>query len=387
MRILFVVNNNYLAKNGIAVVSKYLAEGLSQNNNVAVATIDDKKHKLKENYNGITITRFYIYLDWFKKPCGDTESFKKYLISEEYDVLILENLQTAMGKVILTIIDNIKAIKILHTHDFPGLYLKIFQWRGDIFHSIGNTYNYIIWNHFYKKKLPNIINSFDATVSLTKCNRDYDYLEKYYKGRKMILGNAVEDSFFQELDYELDFPLIESKNYFINVSNYNHIKNQKELLYEFYKLTPDKEYALVFCGSEHNKYLDQLIKCKRRLDKKYGEKEVLFLIDYPRQKMPKLIQSATLYLCSSRWEAFSISLLESLTVGTPFISVDVGNAKELPGGVVVNKVSDMHMAINQLLGDESRIREYAVMGKKYTRDNCRVDVAVERISQLLDELS
>ena len=55
--------------------------------------------------------------------------------------------------------------------------------------------------------------------------------------------------------------------------------------------------------------------------------------------------NATLYLVGSNFEEYSISLVETMAKGVPFISTNVGNACILPGGVTVDSITDMHTKI------------------------------------------
>ncbi|RKM60699.1 glycosyltransferase family 1 protein [Butyrivibrio sp. XB500-5] len=382
MKVLFIVFNDYLAKNGISVVTQYLAEGLvKKGHSVKVYTAIRKETK-PNSYNGVSIESFSIRYNRFKKPVGEIDRFKNMVAEDNSDVIIVVSLQTPTADCLFDVLENKKAKIVLHTHDFEGLYLTSIKWKGDLFHTLGNTVNYFTWNKYYKYFVPRHINTFDMIISLTKYNKDVQYLERYYCGKNVIIGNAAEDVFFD--DKAGKEPYISGK-YFISVANYNHVKNQLYILSEYYKSEAGRDYAMCFCGSSTNKYVERLKRLKRKLDKKYGEREVQFLYGIERKYIPNLIKNATLYLCGSRWEAYSISLIEAMALGTPFISLDVGNARELPGGITVNNKS-FSRTMDKLCADSKLLNDIAMAGKEFAKHNCRIDQAVEKLEKSLISL-
>jgi glycosyltransferase involved in cell wall biosynthesis len=61
------------------------------------------------------------------------------------------------------------------------------------------------------------------------------------------------------------------------------------------------------------------------------------------------IARAALFLFTSRVECAPLVILEAMAAGTPWVSYDVGNVSELPGGVVVAGFEDLLDAARQIL--------------------------------------
>ncbi len=383
MKILFVVFNDYLASNGISVVTQYLAEGLAQRQHDVTVFTAVRQTKKPDSHNGVRIEAFNVSYNRFKQPKGETTKLRQRIIEENSDVVIYVSLQTPTTDCALEIFDSINAKKILHTHDFEGLYLRPVKWKGDIYHSIGNTWNYLIWNRYYSGFVRRNINKFDLIISLSKCNKDVQYLDKYCYKDKIVIGNAAEDMFYKE---DCSFERAIEEKYFVSVANYNHVKNQVFILSEYYKTEASRTHAMVFCGSTNNAYVDRLLRLKKRLDAKYGFRKVFFLTGLARERIPGLVKNATLYLCGSRWEAYSISLIEAMAVGTPFLSVDVGNARELPGGMTISRRCRFSSALDELMNNEEMRSGYSLAGMKYSRDNCRIEKAVDAFEMALNNL-
>ena len=382
MKILFIVFNDYLAQNGISVVTQYLAEGLVKRGHFVKVYTAIREETKPHLHNGVIIESFDIRYNRFKKPVGEIDRFKKMVAEDDSNAIIVVSLQTPTADCLLDILKYKKAKKILHTHDFEGLYLTPIKWKGDLFHTLGNTVNYYTWKKYYKYFVPRHINTFDMVISLTKYNKDVQYLEKYYRGNKVIIGNAAEDAFFE---YDSDKEPYIAGKYFVSVANYNHVKNQIYILTEYYKTEASNDYAMCFCGSSSNKYMERLRRLKKKLDQKYGERKVRFLYGIERKDISNLIKNATLYLCGSRWEAYSISIIEAMALGTPFISLDVGNARELPGGLTV-KDKDFSRTIDKVCSDSRLLNEIAVAGEEYARHKCRIKHAVDKLETSLISL-
>lgn len=71
---------------------------------------------------------------------------------------------------------------------------------------------------------------------------------------------------------------------------------------------------------------------------------------------------ASLYLVCSEKEEYSISLIEAMSLGIPFVSTNVGNAKMLPGGITVNLKTELSHGIDRVLGDDTYIINYHKRG-------------------------
>lgn len=375
MTILFFIYSRYPSKNGVSVVTQYLVEGMKKKGH-SVWVITCGENETIEEIDGYKIIRLNIRYNLFKRPSGELNKMDEYVRNVNADVMVFECLQTPFVDYYLPQLNSLSSVKVLHSHDFSGLYLVPFNWKGDLRNTISNFYNCLIWRLYYSKFIPRYINGFDKVMCLTSITKDYDYLEQYYAGEKYILSNSAEDIFFNE-DVADTYRVVDISKYFLSVANYGNVKNQIGIIREYYKSDYSKEYSMVFCGSCKNKYYKKLIKIKKELDKKYGERSVAFLQGIKREKIPALMKNAKVYICGSYWEAFSISLIETMSVGTPFISTNVGNAKILSGGITVDDVNELHKAIDLMIRNEDLYNQCVKCGIDFTRKNCRISQAID----------
>jgi glycosyltransferase involved in cell wall biosynthesis len=97
------------------------------------------------------------------------------------------------------------------------------------------------------------------------------------------------------------------------------------------------------------------------------------LADPPRGGVLEAYADADVFLFCSRVECSPIVLFEALAAGLPFVSVDVGNAREIAawsgGGVVVQSDDDLPGAVGALLADSERRRELGERGRAAWRQH------------------
>ena len=75
-----------------------------------------------------------------------------------------------------------------------------------------------------------------------------------------------------------------------------------------------------------------------------------------------------------------------MSQGVPFISTNVGNAKILSGGATVNSVDDIYLQIDNLLTNKSLLRNYAEAGKDFAYKNCRIDVVINKLENVMQKV-
>ena len=71
-------------------------------------------------------------------------------------------------------------------------------------------------------------------------------------------------------------------------------------------------------------------------------------LNRPREEVVSAIREADLVVSTSSKEANSLVLLESMAAGVPWVSFDVGSARENRGGVVVRNLDEMRQVVSEL---------------------------------------
>lgn len=380
MKITFIVESYYPSTGGVQNVTKYLAEGLANMGHSITVVTTQKKYSKEEYINKVKIVRFDLKKDRFKNYSGEIKQYINYILEKNNDSVIFECTENITTDLLLPYLDMIKGKKILHLHGCYGLTLKPFAIRENIMKTMGNTYNFLYWNAFYYPHyLSKYINNFDATISLSKIDSSIKYLEKYFKGKTYILGNAADNIFFDTIKKsELKYDFM-NKKYFLSIANYRTIKNQIGILKQFKKVRNKENYNLVFIGNKKNKYYNKLIKMRNKMKLN----NVYILTDIPRNQIPIIMKKAFLYLVGSTYEEYSISIIEAMASSIPFISTNVGNAKLLPGGITIDNIEQMSDKINQIIENDKLYLKLSEEGKQYAFENCRIEKCIEELVKIL----
>lgn len=389
MKILFTVDSYYPRTSGVPVVVGYLAEGLAKKGHeVHVVTRFVEGSPENENHNGVKIHRFNIIYNRFKKCTGKIAEYIDFILNENFDAIVFECVECVTTDIMLPYLKDLKCKKVLHSHGFSGLSLIPWTWRYNLYKTIGNTVNYYIWHQYYFKGLYKKYGTdFDNTLTLSEVDKDYGFLQKEMNINPIVLSNAADDMFFDEV-MENKNPLkkyvsLQNEKYLISVANYLEIKNQIGILREFYKAIETKNVSMVFIGGTETPYYKKLVEAYSVLERNNEHRDVHFLKGVARNDIPQILAHAQIYLTGSHREAFSISLIEAMAKGVPFISTNVGNAKVLLGGETIATIDDMHLQISNLLTNEEARKSLADKGKEYAFTNCRRSMAVNHLESIL----
>ena len=382
--LLLTTDDYYPRTGGVPAVSRYLCEGLAQKGyKVTVVTIKYDSLPAKESFNGVDIVRFEIHTTRLKFISGEITEFKNYIQQANVDILINECPEALTSRCLYPILVDLKdVIKILHVHGFGGL----FQYPLKINFS-GRMLKAFKYRLFYFVYLRKYLSLYDLCLCLSEVDSSKTTLEKYAQ-RVKILRNAVDDIFFETSNREnplLKYAQPTNKRYCLSIANYFPYKNQKGILLEFYKSVYD-DISIIFIGKGSSRYFAELIAYNLELEKTYGKKDVFFLSGVAREDIPDILSNATLYLVGSFFEEFSISIIEAMAKGVPFVSTNVGNTRLLPGGVVVESISQMHKSIDLLLNNAELYKECSYRGRAYAMQNCRTEYAVDQLEKYIQDL-
>ncbi len=384
MKILITVQTYYPQKDGVQTVTQYLAEGLAQKgNDVTVITGIFDNTIEEENVNNVLVKRVKL---WTKYGLyfGEKKKYKELIRKEceKNDVMINVCTQNAFTDVILSSIKDLKIKKILYLHG-------IFDFKFHLidFSSLASTANKlwkeIRWFFYYAINKKNL-KKYDKVINLHEKDYTNNFFKRKYGINTFIIENAASEDFFEKKvlpEFKKPF-----EKYFILVANYDDRKNQKLAIEEFLKSNIDKNIGLVLIGSKKNKYYDKLEKLIVNLRKKYNlkneEKPILMLHDIEKSLVSSYVSNAYLYLMTSKWEAYPISLVESMASGVPFISTNVGIIKYFVGGIVSNK-KDISYWLEKLSYDEKLRNELSSVCSIFADVNFKIDDKVNKLEKLL----
>ena len=287
--------------------------------------------------------------------------------------------QTSFVDWMLPIIDQVQCRKILYLHSIWD-----FKYHKNDFDSINNlckkVWANVRWKIYYNK-WGKAFKKFDNVIQLHQFDYAYTYFKNKYDIESIVIENAAEDSFFDEiLDPSIELP----NKYFLNVSNYMDRKNQMQTLKSFLEAEIPNDIELVLIGSDRNPYYDGLIGYYNKYKMHNDEyKKVHFLYNVPRQHIYTYVKKAYAYIMTSKWEAYPISLIEAMAAGVPWISTNVGIVKYLPGGFVADEISDISYWIEFISTNEKVSQSLGNVGKVYASTQFKINKKVNQLENVI----
>lgn len=387
MKILITVSTYFPAEDGVSRVTQYIAEELVRDgHNVTVITEQRDTLPEKETYAGVKIKRVRLFTK-YGLYFGEKKQYRDMIQKEtkRNDIMINVCTQNAFTDTILNKINTYKCKKILYMH---GMFcFKFHALDFNSFPSIVNKiWKEIRWFFYYSFK-GKYFKKYDSIIQLHEKDYANTYFERKYGIKSSIIGNAVDNSFF-ELANDSSFVKPFDK-YILYVANYGNNKNQKLAISEFLKSAICPEVGLVLIGSKENrycKYLERFItKERQRLGISEKDKPILLLKGVQRNMIPHYVKNALLYIMTSRAEVFPVSIAESIATGTPFVSTDVGVVKYFMGGVTSSK-DDISYWIKVMVNNNDIRNSFSNVALDFAKKNLKIRSKIELLEKELNHV-
>lgn len=313
MRILHTVEFYSPSVGGMQFVVKQLSERLvKQGHQVTVATtkIPGREHCP----NGVEVKEFEISGNMVNGYKGDISKYQDYLRSNQFDVVTNFAAQQWATDGMLPILNEISAKKVFVPTGFSGLYLPQYK-------------NYFIDMKDYMKL-------YDMSIFLSDDYRDINFARDNGITKMMLIPNGAGlDEFEKDYSFNIrELLRIPKDNFMIlNVGSHTGVKGHREAISIFRK-SDIHNATLVIVGNRlkggcYNKCArtERLYKLNPFRDKT----KQLLILDIPREQTVAAYKTADLFLFTSNIECSPIVLFEAMAGKTPYLSTDVGNAKEI----------------------------------------------------------
>lgn len=381
MNFVITVHTYWPRKDGVQYVTQYLAEGLVKNGHqvTVITSQSQKKQVISEIHNGVLIMRPFLKTHYSIFVSGKNK-YCKLVLDElvKSDCLINCCVQSPNNNVLLSVFKKIDCPKILYMHGMHNFRLP--SQKVNFSYKLKHCALNIRWWLFYKWHRQKFLN-YDAMIDIHEKSLAVSFMKEMgYKKPIYILQNAVEN--FENIEINgndlHDAPLLDEK-YFLYVANFVPGKNQ-ELLIRSYIEVPDKQgYKLVLIGksSEYSKKMIQLIK------EKDTKNEVFLFEDISRELTMKYIKNCRCAVMSSLSEVFPIFICEAIMCAHPYISMNVGCVKQIPGGIIVENGQEMTQALQKIISDNELEKKLSFDGYTYAKNNLLQSEKIKEFEKIL----
>ena len=420
MKILCCVEFFYPSVGGAQEVVKHLSLRFSKKGHqVAIAT-SYLPNRTSKKFNGVSINAFKVSGNLVNGMSGEYKNYQKYVVNSDFDVILIYAAQQWTFDALIEVIDKIKAKIFFVPCGYSGLFREEFQ--------------------SYFKMLPSILTKFNACIYHAKQYRDYPFARKNKLKNSVFIPNGADLNEFKNIEQKnakAKIGIPDNQYLFITVGSLNGEKGHLEITKAFAKLSLTEPVTLLLNGniqtslsfsniltsqvdylsklnlilSNPRLFITKLIRKFRNSfirkedlslliesinKKKYGENKTVMLMDLPRERLINAYFASDIFLFASNIEYSPLVLFEACASGTPFISSDVGNAKEIArltkGGLIAKTTfrlsksyideSDLNKKILKILQDDRLANKLSVSGKKAIQSKYNWDLISLRYLQL-----
>jgi glycosyltransferase involved in cell wall biosynthesis len=371
--------------NGVAAVTAAHARHFADaGHEVSVATGIPSGGELPSDYDHLHVRRFNVTGNaHFKCPYrGEHREYVEFVRNWRGDIAFFHCWGSWATDLLLSHMSKLPFRTVMVSHGFNAQrYPQNMRFPRGLRHWLG-------WQP-YVWRLPGYLRAISHLVVLSPSTDPrwyYDHATAKKIGMRnlSVIPSGIHlDEFDIARDIRRDELHVSTSRMVLVVGNYfpEH-KNQAYALRAFASCKPD-DCTLVFIGSKFNEYSEHLKAEAMRLG---VSTQVRFHASLPRDLVCAAYRNADLVLCSSLWESGPIVLLEAMAAGTPFISVDVGFAKYLKGGVIVDSEQAMADEMQRLLADECLRESLGKEGRRSSENTYSWKSVMMEYDALLDRL-
>lgn len=347
MRILFCCQFYAPSVGGVQEVIRQLAERLVvRGHEVSVATTKLPTRDFS-TFNGVAIREFDVKGNWVSGMAGEVAEYQKFIIEGDFDVVMIYAAQQWTFDALWPVLDKITFVKVLIPCGFSGMYESGYK--------------------KYFRQIPDVLRKFDHLIFHASKYRDIDLAREHgIKAISVISNGASENEFDVAADPEFRARHgIPAKSFiFLTVGSFTGLKGHDELVRAFrcMKMPHGRHATLILNGNEVQRLesgpIEIALKFLRMLKasglkyslnrvvrtlvgssaspRSIGEAinesqpdKLVLVTDLPRKELTQAFIAADLFVFASNIEYSPLVLFETAAAGTPFLSVDVGNAAEI----------------------------------------------------------
>ncbi|WP_270273971.1 glycosyltransferase [Enterococcus casseliflavus] len=209
---------------------------------------------------------------------------------------------------------------------------------------------------YLKNRLPDIIiiawQHSNANIYLERYHADYlaEYTKGLQQSNHVVCLTEHDKTVFSQYNNNVSVinnpvTIDNNKNEFSKLSNkniafisrYNIEAKGIDYLVKISSMLPD-ECKILFAGSGSEK---EIANIKELIHKNHQENKIILLGALNNDELKKVYLESSLFISTSRWEGFGLSILEAMTFGLPIVSFDNSGPREITDngkyGVLVEK--------------------------------------------------
>ena len=363
MKILHTVQGYYPYVGGSEEVVKKISDKLvERGHDVTVFTSFHSDRKFNE-LNGVTVRQFKVRGNSTRGIQGEADRYLNSVKSSSFDIMMNYAAQTWATDILLPHLKEIKGAKVLAPCGYSGLKLEKYQ--------------------PYFQKLHSYLRDYDCMIYHSDTYQDKAYGDQHGLYKYEIIPNFADEKEFNKSrrsfreKYGIGARLI-----CLTVSNHFRGKGHSFVIDAFLKSNA-KEAVLIIIGNPQsplNFISDCYYSCKIR--SLLNGKRIKILSKVPRNDVIAAYHEADIFLFGSKVECSPLVLFESMASKTPWMSTKVGNVEEMPGGIIVDSVTNMANQLRRWAADKTLRESIGMKGFDAWRDHFTLEAVVNQYEAL-----
>jgi L-malate glycosyltransferase len=352
MLILHTAHTYPPSANGVAEVVSQISSRLAQRGHeVHVATSRPSGTLQQERLNGVHVHRFDVRGDAVSGMKGDVDQYLRFVNSKPWGVLAMHCAHVWSTDALLPHLPQLGMPIVFVSHGLSALDVPAYQ--------------------SYWANLADALKTVNH-VALSPLNEESTFCPRYGLPCPRIIPNGVDPENWGMPPVNVrDRWGIGKSPWLISLSNHNPLKGHADffqVVRSIRKQRGDAHGTIIGGHYPAEKWnLGRLgvkggcwYKCKASSMLGSG---IDLRAGVPRADVVSAVKEADLLLITSTWEASPLTMLESMAAGTPWVSFDVGCARENAGGIVVGSNREMAETVLGLLENPARCEQLGQEGR------------------------
>jgi glycosyltransferase involved in cell wall biosynthesis len=354
MRILHTAHSYAPEITGVAEVVGQLSRRLvRRGHEVHVATGRPMHTLTEEILDGVHVHRFDVSGNIVNGVTGEADSYVRFVQSQHFDIIAMHCAHTWSTDLLLPYLADMPAGKVFVGHGFS-------QFKNPAYRR-------------YFDDLARYLRYSDKIVGLSPLLEEKEFCHSHGLADLDIIPNGVDiENWNKPVTNVRQCWKIGDRPWVLSVSNHSPVKGHKiffDVIRAVHKEYPKLLGSIIGGHYPAAKYsLGEIgVKggCWYRCQIKAVMNSVVELrSEVSRNDVVSAVKEADAVLITSSREASPLVMLESMAAGTPWLSFDVGCARENVGGMIVNSPKEMCETLSNLLREPTMRHTLGQMGKQ-----------------------
>ncbi len=198
----------------------------------------------------------------------------------------------------------------------------------------------------YFAAMPALLRSYDALIFPSEEYQDWEFAHRAGVERIFLVANGADPATATGRALRTQIP---NGQIVVTVGSHVLSKGHSDFARAARTLARHRELTGVIVAPPR-RGLDALRGCHLACHTRALVSSSLNVVDgSPPGVVPDALAAADLFMFTSRIESGPLVILEAMVAGTPWISLDVGHASQLAGGIVVSELSEVVGVAEQIL--------------------------------------